>query len=119
MPKRIPNVAITLHRDGTRVDVVAGKLFDFTKDELDQLKLLNPDAVRLPRNESVVIDNDNGTIIDDGANSGGDNNTDGTKMVKAAKAGGAKKQTAAEKKAADDAAKKEEGSDPADDGADL
>lgn len=124
MPQRITNVAITLHREGQRIDINAGTLYNFTKEELEQLKSLNPDAVRLPRNESVVIDHnaDNGgqQISDGGANSGDDNNTDGTKTVKAAKQAGAAKGSAAkDEKKASDAGKKEEGSDPADDGSDL
>ncbi|MGG9131262.1 DUF7443 domain-containing protein [Enterobacter hormaechei] len=120
MPQRITNVAITLHREGQRIDINAGTLYNFTKEELEQLKSLNPDAVRLPRNESVVIDHnadnaDNGgqQISDGGANSGDDNNTDGTKTVKAAKQAGAAK---SDKKKDDAKAVKEEGSDPAEDG---
>lgn len=117
MPQRIANVAITLHREGKRVDVNAGSLFNFTKDELEQLKSLNPDAVRLPRNESVVIDGENVNGGDAGANSGSENNTDGTKTVKAAKQSGPAAGTSKkdEKKAAD-TGKKEEGSDPTEDG---
>ncbi len=109
MPKRIANVALTLHREGARININAGDLYDFTKEELEQLKSLNPDAVRLPRNESVTVDHN-----DDGGE-GGDNNN--AKSVKAAKqAGPAAGSKAKDEKKASDAGKKEEGSDSTEDG---
>lgn len=109
MPQRIANVAITLHREGKRIDINAGSLYNFTKEELEQLKGLNPDAVRLPRNESVTIDHNN----DGGEGGEGGENTGDVKTVKAAKQAGAGKN---DKKKDDAKAVKEEGSDPAEDG---
>lgn len=106
MPQRIANVAITLHREGKRININAGDLYNFTKEELEQLKGLNPDAVRLPRNESVTVDHNN-----DGGEGGED--TGDVKTVKAAKQAGAGKN---DKKKDDAKAVKEEGSDPAEDG---
>lgn len=54
MPKRIANMALVLHRQGKRTEVKAGELVDLTAKELEDFKRLNPNAVRLPRNESVV-----------------------------------------------------------------
>ena len=106
MPKRIANVALTLHREGARININAGDLYDFTKEELEQLKSLNPDAVRLPRNESVTVDHN-----DDGGD------TNNAKSVKPAKqAGPAAGSKAKDEKKASDAGKKEEGSDSAEDG---
>lgn len=51
MAKRITNMKVVLFRAGTRVVVPANKMFDFTKEELDDLKAINKDAVRTPRNE--------------------------------------------------------------------
>lgn len=108
MPQRIANVALTLHRNGERININAGDLYNFTKEELEQLKALNPDAVRLPRNESVTIDHNS-----DG-NDGGEGGEGGdVKTVKAAKQAGAGKN---DKKKDDAKAVKEEGSDPAEDG---
>lgn len=52
MPQRIPNVAITLHRGGKRIEVTPGKAFNFTKEEIADLNGLNPNALRLPVNEN-------------------------------------------------------------------
>lgn len=53
MPSRISNVALTVHRDGVRINVKAGQKFNFTKDEIEDFSALNPEALRLPINESA------------------------------------------------------------------
>lgn len=55
MPKRITNVKIVIFRDKKRTVIPANTQFDFTKDELDELKLAAPDAVRTPKNEVESI----------------------------------------------------------------
>lgn len=55
MPKRITNMSITLVRDGKRIKLPAGVAFDFTKDELEELKEIVKDAVRTPINEAESI----------------------------------------------------------------
>lgn len=45
MPKRIVLQTVALWRDGQRVVPPISKPFDFTKDELDTIIKLNPDAV--------------------------------------------------------------------------
>ncbi len=53
MPKLVPNVSITVIRDGKRVTPKPGKAFDFTKDEVEAVKKQLPTAFRAPVNESV------------------------------------------------------------------
>lgn len=45
MPIRNVVQTVALWRDGKRVVPEVGKAFDFTKEELDQITKLNPDAV--------------------------------------------------------------------------
>lgn len=51
MPKRITNIKVVVHRNGKRVAIPANTMFDFTTDELQELKDSRLDAVRTPRNE--------------------------------------------------------------------
>lgn len=53
MPKRIPHQSIVLYRDGKQVRPDIGKPFDFTQDELDDIKATNPDAIRHIVNEEL------------------------------------------------------------------
>lgn len=55
MAKRITNVKIVIYRDKKRVVIPANTQFDFTKEELDELKEAAPDAVRTPKNEVESI----------------------------------------------------------------
>jgi hypothetical protein len=48
---RIATGTVVLHRDGKRVKVKAGEKFEFTQAEIDSIKQVNPDALRLPVNE--------------------------------------------------------------------
>lgn len=54
MPTRITNVALTLHRGNGRIDISAGSSVDLTDEELRDIRLLNPNAVRLPIDEVSV-----------------------------------------------------------------
>jgi hypothetical protein len=55
MPKRIANNTIILYREGKRVRIPAGKAFDFTAKELEDLKASSPDSIRTPRDESESV----------------------------------------------------------------
>lgn len=45
MPKRLVSQTVVIYRDGNRVVPKVGQPFDFTKEELDNITKLNPDAV--------------------------------------------------------------------------
>lgn len=51
MAIRIANQTIILHRNGARMTVKPGQKMDFTKDEIEEIKGLNPDALRTAKNE--------------------------------------------------------------------
>lgn len=55
MPKRIPTQTIIMHRDGKRVTVKPGVSFDFTADEIKDIKQSSPDALRTLVNEEVDV----------------------------------------------------------------
>ena len=59
MPKRELLQAVVVQRDGERLKIKAGKVFDFTADELADIKKLNPDAIKAPQEakepEEVVM----------------------------------------------------------------
>ena len=56
MPKRIANNKIILYREGVgRIVVQAGKQFDFTAKELEDIKRDAPNSIRTPRNESEEV----------------------------------------------------------------
>lgn len=56
MPNRIANVALTVHREGKRINVKAGEKFNFTKEEIADFTKLNAAALRLPINEGSAED---------------------------------------------------------------
>lgn len=59
MPKLVPNVAVTVIRDGKRVTPPSGpgaKAFDFTKEEVEAVSKQMPTAFRKPVNESAGDD---------------------------------------------------------------
>jgi hypothetical protein len=67
MPKRLVLQTVILHRDGERVVPETGKPFDFSKEELDQINGLNPDALghiiskedeKLPANTISISDHE-------------------------------------------------------------
>lgn len=113
MPQRIANVAVTLHRDGKRIEVMPGKPFNFTKTEINDLNGLNPNALRLPVDESDPnLEGEDGEVnqsVDEGSIQ--TENRVQKQTVKAAKQAGAESGSSKkdEKKAAD-AGLKEEGS---------
>lgn len=53
MPVRIANVSVTLHRKKERLTFAPGDRVELTDKELDDLEALEPDAFRLPINESA------------------------------------------------------------------
>ncbi len=60
MPNRKSNVSVTLVRDGKRIEVAVGQVFDFTDDEIKQITASNADALSTTANvdleaEDVVV----------------------------------------------------------------
>ena len=56
MAKRVPLVGVILTRNGRQVMPPVGKVFDFTDDELQRIKSLNPKALRTVVNEGEDAD---------------------------------------------------------------
>ena len=56
MPVRIPRNSIVVIRNGNHVIPPLGQLFEFTDAELADINAVNPDAVRLPVNESATYE---------------------------------------------------------------
>ena len=56
MPKRTVVGKIIVHRDGKRVEPKIGAAFDFTADELADIKRLQPGAVRIVVNEDADLE---------------------------------------------------------------
>lgn len=54
MPKRIIVTTIHAYRDNKMVAFTPGQMVDLTVDELDEIKKVNPRAVRAPVNEDRV-----------------------------------------------------------------
>ncbi len=52
MPKRLTLQTVFVHRDGKLTRPEIGKVFDYTAEELKDIKDNNPDAVRVPTDES-------------------------------------------------------------------
>lgn len=52
MPKKIPTHAVVVVRDSKQVTATPGKAFDFTKEEVEELAVIAPDALRDPVNEA-------------------------------------------------------------------
>lgn len=55
MPQRIPMQTVIVQRDGKNFAPPIGKPFDFTVDELNQIKKVNPNAVRVLVNETAPV----------------------------------------------------------------
>lgn len=53
MPKRVTTVSTTVVREGKRVEVAAGKPYDFTADEIKDLNRIHPGALRKGVNETA------------------------------------------------------------------
>jgi hypothetical protein len=51
VPKRIPTQTVIVYRDKKQVVPPIGEVFDFTRQEVDEIKSVAPDALRLPINE--------------------------------------------------------------------
>jgi hypothetical protein len=56
MPKRITKQSVVVHRDGKPIRLKSGILFDFTKDEIEELKIAAPNALRTPNNELESVE---------------------------------------------------------------
>lgn len=54
MPNRIAVNTIFVVRDKKRVKIVPGQSFDFTSEELEDIKQANPEAIRLPISETAA-----------------------------------------------------------------
>lgn len=54
MAKRVPLQTIIVYRDGKQCVPRIGDPFDFTKEEIEQIKSVAPDALRNPVNEDVI-----------------------------------------------------------------
>lgn len=55
MPIRIPVESIIVQREGKNLRPKIGQPFDFTKEEIDHIKKVNPRAFRLPIDESNPV----------------------------------------------------------------
>ena len=53
MPQRTANMALTVHREGKRIQVKAGQTFNFTAKEIEEFTAIDKDAVRKPINETI------------------------------------------------------------------
>lgn len=95
MAKMVPTVGIVVIRDGKRVRPTIGKAFDFTKEEIADLKEAHPTALRKSSNE------------DDG-----ESTATPSAAVSQAKARGGKKAATANKSDAEVAEEGTEGTDP-------
>jgi hypothetical protein len=54
MPKRVTTVSTTVVRDGKRVDIAAGKPYNFTEAEIRDLNTMHPGALRKGVNETAA-----------------------------------------------------------------
>lgn len=51
MPIRVPVQTVIVHRNGKNIAAPIGKPFEFTNEELAEIKAINPRAIRMPINE--------------------------------------------------------------------
>ena len=54
MPKKVPLIAITVHRDNKPIVPPVGKSFDFTDAEIAEVEAMMPGGLRDPVNEAPV-----------------------------------------------------------------
>jgi hypothetical protein len=54
MPKKVPLIAVTVHRDNRPFDVPVNKPFNFTDDEVNEVEAAVPGALRDPVNEAAA-----------------------------------------------------------------
>lgn len=63
MPQRVANVSVTVYPEGKRKVIAAGETYNFSKDEIEKLSALNPNALRKPINEEIPEEaNNDGTV---------------------------------------------------------
>ncbi len=55
MPKRVPNFSVQVVREGKLIRPALGVPFEFSADELADIKRMQPDAVRMINDESALI----------------------------------------------------------------
>jgi hypothetical protein len=53
---KVPNITVGVVRKGERVNAEAGKAFDFTEAEVEELLSIDPDYLRDPVNEAPVAE---------------------------------------------------------------
>jgi len=51
---KVPNITVGVVRKGERVNAEAGKPFEFTEAEIEELNSIDPDYLRDPVNEAPV-----------------------------------------------------------------
>lgn len=54
MPKKIPLISVTVHRNGKAVEPTIGKPFDFTAEEIAEVLQAVPGSMRDPVNEEAA-----------------------------------------------------------------
>lgn len=55
MPVRIANNAVTLIRDGERIELSPGEAISLTKEEIEQFNQINAGAFRIPKTEVINV----------------------------------------------------------------
>ena len=53
MPKKIPLISVTVHRNGKPIEPTIGKPFEFTDEEIDEVLQAVPGSMRDPVNEEA------------------------------------------------------------------
>lgn len=61
--KRTANNAITFYRDGKRLKIKSGQTFNFTKEEVEDIKAQNPRALRISVDEEVDLVEEKDVIV--------------------------------------------------------
>ncbi len=56
MPIKVPNVTVGVIRGNDRVNAEAGKPFNFSDAEIEELQSIDPDYLRDPVNEAPVAE---------------------------------------------------------------
>lgn len=52
---KVPNVTVSVKRDGKKVRALPGVAFDFTEEEITQVEGMLPGCLRDPQNESAQV----------------------------------------------------------------
>jgi hypothetical protein len=54
MPKKVPLISVTVHRDNKPMVLPVGKVFAFTEEEVSEINAMVPGSLRDPVNEAPV-----------------------------------------------------------------